>query len=83
MRYDSAMQTNSRHRSALAALVLFLAGAAQAADYKAPRTSFGEPDLQGTWTNASLTSLQRPAMFKGLTLTEEQAVALEKRRAYG
>ena len=81
MRYDSAMQTNSRHRSALAALVLFLAGAAQAADYKAPRTSFGEPDLQGTWTNASLTSLQRPAMFKGLTLSEDQAVALEKRRA--
>jgi hypothetical protein len=80
MRYESAMQ-NHRRRFALAAVALLLAGAAQAADYKAPRTSFGQPDLQGAWTNASLTNLQRPPMFKSLTLTEEQAVALEKRRA--
>ena len=63
-------------------LSLTLAAAtAQAADYKAPRTAFGQPDLQGTWTNASLTSLVRPAMFKSLTITEEQAVAFEKRNA--
>ncbi len=54
---------------------------AKAADYHAPRNGFGQPDLQGTWTNASLTSLQRPAMFKTLTLTEAEAAALEKRRA--
>jgi hypothetical protein len=69
------------HRFALAAAALLLAASAHAADYKAPRTAFGQPDLQGVWSNASLTNLQRPANFKSLTLTEEQAVALEKRRA--
>jgi len=29
--------------------------------YKAPRTAHGHPDLQGFWTNATLTPLQRPA----------------------
>ncbi|HEY2752663.1 hypothetical protein [Phenylobacterium sp.] len=67
-------------RLAFAAL-LSASAAAHAADYHAPHNSFGQPDLQGTWTNASLTSLQRPAMFKSLTLTEAEAVALEKRRA--
>ena len=55
--------------------------AAWAAGYHAPNNGFGQPDLQGTWTNASLTSLQRPAMFKTLTLTDAEAAALEKRRA--
>jgi hypothetical protein len=71
------------HKLAALALAasLALAATAQAADYHAPKNGFGQPDLQGTWTNASLTSLQRPAMFKTLTLTEAQAAALEKRRA--
>jgi hypothetical protein len=63
------------------AALLAAAATAQAAGYHAPRNGFGQPDLQGTWTNASLTSLQRPAMFKSLTLTEPEAQALEKRRA--
>ncbi|HZZ32145.1 MAG TPA: hypothetical protein VFE10_09145 [Phenylobacterium sp.] len=67
--------------AALALSVLLAAGAAGAADYHAPKNGFGQPDLQGTWTNASLTSLQRPAMFKSLTLTDAEAAALEKRRA--
>ena len=29
-------------------------------DYEVPKTWFGDPDLQGTWTNASLTTLERP-----------------------
>ena len=29
------------------------------AEYKAPKNFFGDPDLQGTWTNATLTALQR------------------------
>ena len=60
---------------------LTLAATAQAAGYQAPHNGFGQPDLQGTWTNASLTSLQRPAMFKSLTLTDAEAAAMEKRRA--
>src|SRR5215831_3348838 len=31
------------------------------ATWKAPRTPDGQPDLQGIWTNANLTPLQRPA----------------------
>jgi hypothetical protein len=71
------------NKIAVLALVasLALAATAQAAGYQAPRNGFGQPDLQGTWTNASLTSLQRPAMFKSLTLTDAEAAAMEKRRA--
>ena len=65
----------------LAFAAALLASTAVAADYHAPKNGFGQPDLQGVWTNASLTSLQRPAMFKSLTLTEAEAKALEKRRA--
>jgi hypothetical protein len=67
--------------TALAFAPIAVSSVAQAADYRAPRNGFGQPDLQGTWTNASLTSLQRPAMFKTLTLTDAEAAALEKRRA--
>src|SRR5678816_1041063 len=34
-----------------------------AAPYKAPRTSLGQPDLQGVWTNATITPLSRPSRF--------------------
>ena len=36
-------------------------------------TWFGDPDLQGTWTNASLTTLERPDNYTSLLVTEEQA----------
>lgn len=39
------------------------------------------PDLQGNWTNASLTPLERPDAFKGKSvLTEAEATAWEKQR---
>jgi len=63
------------------ALALGLCGAAAAADYHAPKNAFGQPDLQGVWTNASLTSLERPAYFKSLTIPDAVAVEVEKRRA--
>jgi hypothetical protein len=65
----------------IALSVAIVAGAAAAGPYHAPKNAFGQPDLQGVWTNASLTQLQRPAMFKSLTLTEDEAKALEARRA--
>ena len=34
-----------------------------AAAYKAPRTSFGQPDIGGYWSNSTLTPLMRPASF--------------------
>jgi hypothetical protein len=60
-----------------AAAACLLAGTAAAQAYKAPRNAFGQPDFSGTWTNASITQLERPAQFKGLTITPEQAATME------
>jgi len=49
-----------------------------AGSYKAPRNAFGQPDLQGIWTNATITPLERPAEFKALTLSEAEAARLEQ-----
>ncbi|WP_421937956.1 hypothetical protein [Phenylobacterium sp.] len=65
----------------LAGLLAATAFAATAADYKAPRNAFGQPDLEGVWSNASLTSLERGPQFKTLTITEAQAKAMESGRA--
>jgi hypothetical protein len=59
----------------LAALVGF--GPADAAGYKAPRTPSGRPHLQGLWTAASLTALERPTAFASLVIPEAQARAYE------
>ena len=41
-----------------------------------PRTPWGDPDLRGTWSYASLTPLQRSANFRDqYVFTEEQAAA--------
>jgi hypothetical protein len=46
------------------------------------RTPDGHPDLQGIWTNATLTPLERPAKLAGkATLTDTEAAALEKSSA--
>ena len=48
--------------------------------YKPPRDAYGHPDLQGVWTNASITRLERnPRYGKDLALTEEQARKIEHR----
>jgi hypothetical protein len=36
-------------------------GAAAGSSYKVPKTAWGHPDLQGIWSYASLTPLERPA----------------------
>ncbi len=50
-------------------------------DYKTPRTSAGKPDLQGFWTNASVSRMDRPAGYP-LIITDEQAAALEGRALF-
>ncbi len=64
-----------------AVLSLCIANAVIAADYQAPRLANGQPDLQGTWTNASLTQLVRSRQYKSLILPKEQADQIEQRRA--
>jgi len=47
-----------------------------------PRTPYGKPDLQGVWTNATLTPLERPASVAGkATLSDAEAAEWEKRSA--
>jgi hypothetical protein len=44
-----------------------------------PRTPDGQPDLQGVWTNSTLTPLERPAELAGkAVLTEPEAAAYVK-----
>jgi hypothetical protein len=49
------------------------------AAYKAPRLPFGQPDLQGYWSNATLTPMVRPSSFgtRG-AYTPEEVAKLEK-----
>lgn len=47
-----------------------------------PRTSDGQPDLQGTWTNATITPFERTKEFEGKPiLTEAESAELERRAA--
>jgi hypothetical protein len=46
--------------------------------WRAPRTEHGHPDLQGVWTNATITPLERPERFGDrLVITETEAHELE------
>jgi hypothetical protein len=59
------------------------AGAAQPGGYTAPRTAFGQPDLSGYWSNATLTPMQRDAKLGDrLAYTNEEARALEADEAH-
>ncbi len=49
--------------------------------YAAPRTLDGQPDLQGIWTNATYTTLERPKNVTKEFYTREEALALAKRAA--
>ena len=44
-----------------------------------PRTPDGQPDLQGIWSNATTTPLERPSALAGKqVLTDEETAELEK-----
>jgi hypothetical protein len=61
-------------------LVFVTAAAVSAQKSSIPRTSDGHPDLEGTWSYATLTTLERPAEFKDKPfLTPQEAVEFEKR----
>jgi hypothetical protein len=76
---------NYRLLAFLGALAVILAaplpGQVSAKARKAvPRAVDGHPDLQGTWTNATLTPMERPAELAGkATLSDEEARAYEKK----
>ena len=60
--------------AAVLAAVLSVAVSAQ----DVPRTSWGDPDLQGIWVGSTLTPLERPPEYEGREfLSEEEVAALE------
>jgi hypothetical protein len=56
-------------------LVLAAAVAVSAADVAIPRMSDGRPDMSGTWSYATLTTLERPAEFKDKPFLSASEVA--------
>ena len=58
---------------------LLLAQAQSGEQWVLPRTPEGHPDIQGDWTNATITPIQRPSGL-GPVLTAEQVAAIEGRR---
>ena len=54
--------------------------AGQGKKWIAPRTPDGQPDIQGIWTNATITPLERPKELAGKEVfTEQEAAEYEKR----
>ena len=60
-------------------LLLGSAVLAQSGDYQAPRTEWGQPDLQGVWNFSSDVPMQRPQRFGDRQFLNEEE--LEERRA--
>ena len=83
------MQLRAFLQVPLLAVLLALASVAGQAEQKVraktwtpPRTADGQPDLQGLWTNSTITPFERPKDLAGKEFfTEEEAVAYEKRVA--
>jgi len=68
-------------RSAVLIAALGFVVPAHAGDYRAPVTAYGAPDLEGVWTNAWLTKLERPKDFTTLVIPEAEAAAYDKTHA--
>lgn len=63
---------------ALSTIVLMGQATAAETGYITPRTAFGVPDFQGTWSIATQTNLERAQRFGGeLVISEEEAIRIE------
>ncbi len=72
-----------KRRPLATAAAALLCSAGAVAQETVPRTPWGHPDLQGTWTNATLTPLQRPVELgeKEFYRPEELEAFAAQRRA--
>jgi len=74
MRGASRISVNT---AILGALLIALPVAAQSqSTYKPPRTADGKPSLEGAWTNASITSMERPARYTSLVIPNSEIEAI-------
>jgi hypothetical protein len=79
------MMTSTVRRTAATVAFALTSAAALAQTHRVPRTPWGDPDLQGTYTNKNevSTPFERPAEFKGRRLEDigpaEVAAILKKR----
>jgi hypothetical protein len=68
--------------AALTSLSAAAADTRSASKYKPPRNEFGYPDFQGTWNNATITPMERPAQYgTRRALTEDEAKKAHDREA--
>src|SRR5262245_11330258 len=93
VRHDRSGQLVVRVRAATGAMMTRLLGtlvivgvaavamSAQAPAYKVTRTPDGQPDLQGFWSNATYTPLERPDKVTKEFYTPAEAMAAEKAAA--
>ena len=72
-----------RTAAVTAVAVTILLGLAMGSNsFDPPRTPDGQPDIQGIWTNATITPFERPANLQGKEfLTAAEAAALERQSA--
>ncbi|MCY4599578.1 MAG: hypothetical protein OXF27_06630, partial [Acidobacteria bacterium] len=69
-------------QSAAVAAVVTVFGVASLAAQETPRTPWGDPDLQGVWTNRTTTPIERPDDFEGQErLSAEQRADLDAQAA--
>jgi hypothetical protein len=80
-RVDQGFKGGCMRRHVLASIAVVMAGGVLAvAQTAAPRSTSGQPDLQGIWNFSTITPLERPAEFAGKEfLTEAEAAAFEAR----
>ncbi|MFT7652105.1 MAG: hypothetical protein ACI9UU_001212 [Candidatus Azotimanducaceae bacterium] len=67
-------------RTVFCAFLVLVGMQSRAESYQVPVTHFGQPDLQGVWTNATFTTLERPDEFENLVLTQQETDAREAER---
>ena len=74
---NSKILTASLTGAVVLALIPAILNAA-ASTYKAPTNAYGQPDLEGTWTNATLTVLERPKEYGARkTMTPDEVKKVE------
>lgn len=68
------MKRTSRISIFMLLLTILTHQLAQGQGYEPPRIVNGKPDLQGTWSNASINTLERNVRYTGSTLSDDEVI---------